>query len=33
MFLESRADAEEAQRLINEYRRKHGRVPVLNSPF
>lgn len=33
MFCESRADAEEAQRLITEYRRKHGRVPVLNSPF
>ncbi|MBO6765849.1 hypothetical protein [Maricaulis sp.] len=33
MFMESRADAEEAQRLITEYRRKHGRVPVLNSPF
>lgn len=33
MFCESRADAEEAQRLIAEYRRKHGRVPVLNSPF
>ncbi|MED5547906.1 MAG: hypothetical protein VX529_00995 [Pseudomonadota bacterium] len=33
MFCESRADAEEAQRLVTEYRRKHGRVPVLNSPF
>jgi len=33
MFYETWADAEEATRLIGEYRRKHGRVPPLNSPF
>lgn len=33
MYCETTSDAEEAQRLVREYRRRHGRVPVLNSPF
>jgi excinuclease UvrABC nuclease subunit len=33
MFCEARADAEEADRLIAEYRRRHGKKPVLNSPY
>ena len=33
MFCETWADAEEASRLIGEYRRRHGRNPVLNSPY
>jgi len=33
MFCETWADAEEAQRLIAAYKRKHGRAPVMNSQF
>ena len=33
MFAETWADAEEAQRLIVAYKRKHGRPPPLNSPY
>jgi hypothetical protein len=33
MWFESWADAEEAQRLIAEYRRRNGRAPALNSPY
>ncbi|RKR00255.1 hypothetical protein [Maricaulis maris] len=33
MFAETWADAEEAQRLIVAYKRKHGRPPVMNSPY
>ena len=33
MFCETWSDAEEAQRLIFAYRRKHGRPPVMNSQW
>jgi hypothetical protein len=33
LFAETWADAEEAQRLIVAYKRKHGRAPVMNSPY
>ena len=33
LFAETWADAEEAQRLIVAYKRKHGRAPVVNSPY
>lgn len=33
MYCESLANAEEADRLLQEYRRKHGRRPALNSPY
>jgi len=33
MWMESWSDAEEASRLVGEYRRRHGRVPPLNSPY
>ncbi|WP_297735196.1 hypothetical protein [uncultured Maricaulis sp.] len=33
MFAETWADAEEAQRLIVAYKRKHGRAPVMNSQW
>ena len=33
MWMESWSDAEEAARLVSEYRRRHGRVPPLNSPY
>jgi len=33
MFAETWADAEEAQRLIVAYKRKHGRPPPMNSQY
>ncbi|MBR9825893.1 MAG: hypothetical protein GYB36_08845 [Alphaproteobacteria bacterium] len=33
MFFETFSDAPEADRLLSEYRRRHGRNPVLNSPY
>lgn len=33
MFFETWSDVPEAERLLQEYRRRHGRNPVLNSPY
>lgn len=33
MYFETWADAAEAERLLAEYKRRHGRHPALNSPY
>ena len=33
MFFETWSDAAEAERLLGEYKRRHGRHPTLNSPY
>lgn len=33
MYFETWSDVAEAERLLNEYRRRNGRNPVLNSPY
>lgn len=33
MYFETAYEAEEADRLLREYRRNNGRRPALNSPF
>lgn len=33
MFFETFSEVAEAERLLSEYKRRHGRNPALNSPY